>query len=382
MSPPDQQIYTASQYEFWSFPDIRRNSPSPYLKTEDAPTRWLNGEISHFSTFLSCFFLIQQNHSVTRFISSACAEADFVGSALVRESSASSAGDDDKIYFFFTEKSQEQSTTYSHSRVARVGRICKVSADYTGDAFRQVSLCEAFRYRNKWGPGWELNVEQNLDVIKEAHCVAGELIAESVVLTVRREDGYRCDRLFSILCCLTHEWLSPPPKGIMTSNSQLYADITLFVSFAVLKWKKLTMCLWESREMSFFFWILMRCLEVLGVTSAACHKKTQQHDSCWHEWMSCHSSHLQWWIISARGYNFVLMFIFFSSYFHSSVLLFCRYFVSAVSPLTESLPQRLRWILCVTTCYPSISWITEEIFSIQSNHDGSQANWPQLQKCL
>lgn len=40
----DQQIYTASQYEFRSFPDIRRNSPSPTLRTEDAPTRWLNGE--------------------------------------------------------------------------------------------------------------------------------------------------------------------------------------------------------------------------------------------------------------------------------------------------------------------------------------------------
>uniref|UniRef100_UPI0037E9A4B0 semaphorin-4G-like n=1 Tax=Semicossyphus pulcher TaxID=241346 RepID=UPI0037E9A4B0 len=91
----DQQMYTASQYEFRSFPDIRRNSPSPTLKTEDAPTRWLS-------------------------------EADFVGSALVRESSGSSGGgDDDKIYFFFTEKSQEQTTTYSHSRVARVARVCK-----------------------------------------------------------------------------------------------------------------------------------------------------------------------------------------------------------------------------------------------------------------
>ncbi|XP_031728863.1 semaphorin-4G-like [Anarrhichthys ocellatus] len=90
----DQQMYTASQYEFRSFPDIRRNSPSPTLKTEDAPTRWLN-------------------------------EANFVGSALVRESLGSSTGDDDKIYYFFTEKSQEQTTTYSHSRVARVARICK-----------------------------------------------------------------------------------------------------------------------------------------------------------------------------------------------------------------------------------------------------------------
>lgn len=50
-----------------------------------------------------------------------------MGSALVRESAGSSTGDDDKIYFFFTERSQEQTTTYSHSRVARVARICKVS---------------------------------------------------------------------------------------------------------------------------------------------------------------------------------------------------------------------------------------------------------------
>lgn len=37
-------MYSASQYEFRSFPDIRRNSPPPTLRTEDAPTRWLNGE--------------------------------------------------------------------------------------------------------------------------------------------------------------------------------------------------------------------------------------------------------------------------------------------------------------------------------------------------
>ncbi|KAF7661812.1 hypothetical protein LDENG_00254110 [Lucifuga dentata] len=90
----DRQMFTASQYEFRSFPDIRRNSPSPTLKTEDAPTRWLN-------------------------------EADFVGSALVRESEGGGTGDDDKIYFFFTERNQEQTTTYSHSRVARVARVCK-----------------------------------------------------------------------------------------------------------------------------------------------------------------------------------------------------------------------------------------------------------------
>lgn len=38
-------MFTASQYEFRSFPDIRRISPSPTLRTEDAPTRWLNGEL-------------------------------------------------------------------------------------------------------------------------------------------------------------------------------------------------------------------------------------------------------------------------------------------------------------------------------------------------
>uniref|UniRef100_A0A673JSS4 Semaphorin-4G-like n=1 Tax=Sinocyclocheilus rhinocerous TaxID=307959 RepID=A0A673JSS4_9TELE len=90
----DQQMYTASQYEFRSFPDIRRNSPNPTLRTEEAPTQWLQ-------------------------------EADFVGSALVRKSVSSSVGDDDKIYFFFTEKSQELSPYFSHSRVARVARVCK-----------------------------------------------------------------------------------------------------------------------------------------------------------------------------------------------------------------------------------------------------------------
>ncbi|KAM9727223.1 semaphorin-4G-like [Menidia menidia] len=90
----DQQMFTATQYEFRSFPDIRRNSPSPTLKTEDAPTRWLN-------------------------------DAHFVGSALVRESLDSNTGEDDKIYFFFTEKSQEQAAAYSHSRVTRVARVCK-----------------------------------------------------------------------------------------------------------------------------------------------------------------------------------------------------------------------------------------------------------------
>lgn len=56
-------------------------------------------------------------------------EAEFVASALVRESVGSGAGDDDKIYFFFTERNPEQTTTLSHGRVARVARVCKVSEE-------------------------------------------------------------------------------------------------------------------------------------------------------------------------------------------------------------------------------------------------------------
>ncbi|RXM99239.1 Semaphorin-4G [Acipenser ruthenus] len=90
----DGEMYTATQYEFRSVPDIRRNVPQPMLKTEETPTRWLN-------------------------------EANFVGSAVLRESVDSSIGDDDKIYFFFTEKSYEESSSFSQSRVARVARVCR-----------------------------------------------------------------------------------------------------------------------------------------------------------------------------------------------------------------------------------------------------------------
>ncbi|XP_026996305.2 semaphorin-4G [Tachysurus fulvidraco] len=90
----DSEMYSASQYEFLSSPDIRRNFPFPNLKTEDAPTRWL-------------------------------LEADFVGSALLRESINSSIGDDDKVYFFFTERNPEQKPYSSQTRVARVARVCK-----------------------------------------------------------------------------------------------------------------------------------------------------------------------------------------------------------------------------------------------------------------
>lgn len=41
---PDGEMFTASQYEFRSSPDIRRNFPFPTLRTEEAPTRWLLGE--------------------------------------------------------------------------------------------------------------------------------------------------------------------------------------------------------------------------------------------------------------------------------------------------------------------------------------------------
>uniref|UniRef100_A0A4W5PVC3 Semaphorin 4G n=1 Tax=Hucho hucho TaxID=62062 RepID=A0A4W5PVC3_9TELE len=90
----DGEMYSASQYEFRSSPDVRRNFPFPTLRTEEAPTRWL-------------------------------LEADFVGSALLKESVNSSLGDDDKIYFFFTERSQEQMAYPSQTRVARVARVCK-----------------------------------------------------------------------------------------------------------------------------------------------------------------------------------------------------------------------------------------------------------------
>uniref|UniRef100_A0A3P8VS86 Semaphorin 4G n=1 Tax=Cynoglossus semilaevis TaxID=244447 RepID=A0A3P8VS86_CYNSE len=90
----DGEMFTASQYEFRSSPDVRRNFPFPTLRTEEAPTRWL-------------------------------LEADFVGSVLLKESINSSIGDDDKIYFFFTERSQEQITYPSQTKVSRVARVCK-----------------------------------------------------------------------------------------------------------------------------------------------------------------------------------------------------------------------------------------------------------------
>lgn len=54
------------------------------------------------------------------------AEPDFVGSALVRESSGSKEGDDDKIYFFFSERALELDCD-TELTVARVARVCKVN---------------------------------------------------------------------------------------------------------------------------------------------------------------------------------------------------------------------------------------------------------------
>eukprot|EP00066_Takifugu_rubripes_P021779 XP_011611045.1 PREDICTED: semaphorin-4G [Takifugu rubripes] len=90
----DGEMFTATQYEFRSSPDVRRNFPFPTLRTEEAPTRWL-------------------------------LEADFVGSVLLKESFNSSVGDDDKIYFFFTERSQEQIAYPSQTKVSRIARVCK-----------------------------------------------------------------------------------------------------------------------------------------------------------------------------------------------------------------------------------------------------------------
>ncbi|KAA8592954.1 hypothetical protein FQN60_018409 [Etheostoma spectabile] len=51
-------------------------------------------------------------------------EPDFVGSALVRESSGTKEGDDDKIYFFFSERALELDCD-TELTVARVARVCK-----------------------------------------------------------------------------------------------------------------------------------------------------------------------------------------------------------------------------------------------------------------
>ncbi|KAM4702834.1 semaphorin-4G [Rhinophrynus dorsalis] len=91
----DGGLYTASRYEFRSSPDIRRNLFQSSLKMEESPLHWLN-------------------------------DAEFVSSALVRESMNVEVGDDDKIYYFFNERVVEESSSLlDKTQVARVARVCK-----------------------------------------------------------------------------------------------------------------------------------------------------------------------------------------------------------------------------------------------------------------
>lgn len=94
-------------------------------------------EVSSFCAY-TCFCCdsVLQGEAVSMFpckyliliVCVACAEPDFVGSALVRESSGSKEGDDDKIYFFFTERAMELDCD-TEPNVARVARVCKVTPD-------------------------------------------------------------------------------------------------------------------------------------------------------------------------------------------------------------------------------------------------------------
>uniref|UniRef100_A0A8C5CVW9 Semaphorin 4G n=1 Tax=Gadus morhua TaxID=8049 RepID=A0A8C5CVW9_GADMO len=132
------EMFTASQYEFRSSPDVRRNFPLPALRTEEAPTRWL-------------------------------LEADFVGSALLKEHVNSSIGDDDKIYFFFTERSQELTAYPSQTRVARVARVCK--SDWGGQRTLQKRWTSFLKARMVCSvPDYELhlNIMRSVFVLQEA----------------------------------------------------------------------------------------------------------------------------------------------------------------------------------------------------------------------
>nr|XP_029540259.1 semaphorin-4G-like [Oncorhynchus nerka] len=140
----DGEMFSASQYEFRSSPDVRRNFPFPTLRTEEAPTRWL-------------------------------LEADFVGSALLKESVNSSVGDDDKIYFFFTERSQEQMAYPSQTRVARVARICK--GDWGGQRTLQRKWTSFLKARLVCSvPDYELH----LNVLRSVFVLEGRDIHSTV----------------------------------------------------------------------------------------------------------------------------------------------------------------------------------------------------------
>ncbi|XP_028263417.1 semaphorin-4G isoform X2 [Parambassis ranga] len=140
----DGEMFSASQYEFRSSPDIRRNFPFPTLRTEEAPTRWL-------------------------------LEADFVGSVLMKESINSSIGDDDKIYFFFTERSQEQIAYPSQTKVSRVARVCKT--DWGGQRTLQRKWTSFLKARMVCSvPEYELH----LNILRDVFVLRGRDAQSSV----------------------------------------------------------------------------------------------------------------------------------------------------------------------------------------------------------
>ncbi|XP_037547144.1 semaphorin-4G [Nematolebias whitei] len=140
----DGEMFTASQYEFRSSPDIRRIFPFPTLRTEEAPTRWL-------------------------------LEAEFVGSVLLRESINSSIGDDDKIYFFFTERSQEQIAYPSQTKVSRIARVCKT--DWGGQRTLQRKWTTFLKARMVCSvPEYELH----LNILRDVFVLQGRDVQSSV----------------------------------------------------------------------------------------------------------------------------------------------------------------------------------------------------------
>ncbi|XP_051968766.1 semaphorin-4G-like [Xyrauchen texanus] len=144
----DGEMYSASQYEFRCTPDIRRNFPFPNLRTDDSPTRML-------------------------------LEADFVGSALLKESVNSSIGDDDKLYFFFTERNIEPTAYSSQTRVARVVRVCK--GDIGGQRTLQRKWTSFLKARLVCSiPDYELQ----FNILRSVYVVEGASVQDSVFYAV------------------------------------------------------------------------------------------------------------------------------------------------------------------------------------------------------
>lgn len=61
-------MFTATQYEFRSSPDVRRNFPFPTLRTEEAPTQWLLGKRKIMDNF--CKSMLSVSLTKTSFQSS------------------------------------------------------------------------------------------------------------------------------------------------------------------------------------------------------------------------------------------------------------------------------------------------------------------------